>query len=59
MAFYMAVTADEYELPIIVADTGAELARIVGIPKLNVYSAISKGTSGKLRGYKIVKVEED
>lgn len=59
MSIYMAVTTDKYEHPVCVVDTGAELARWLGISKDCLYSAISKGLSGKTRGYKIVKVDID
>lgn len=38
---YMEVTKDEYELPVAVADSVTELARLVGIGK----SGVSKGIS--------------
>lgn len=38
---YMAVTKDKYELPIAVADTTAELAKLVGVSRNAINSAIS------------------
>jgi hypothetical protein len=52
----MAVTADRYELPIVVGG-GAFVAKKLGIPVNAVYSR-GRG-SGKRRGYRIVKVRED
>lgn len=40
-AVYMLVTQDRYELPLIVADTMAELARLTGQKRSSVASAIS------------------
>ena len=39
---WLMVTADEYELPVAVADTAEELARIVGVSVATIYSMISK-----------------
>lgn len=55
---YMAVTADKYELPLYVADTARELGKHYGVSANMVYSAVSKGLSGKRNGYRFVKVEE-
>ena len=33
---WMAVTPDKYELPIAVADTGKELAKILGVTESNI-----------------------
>ncbi len=57
MAFvYMKITTDRYELPLAVADTGAELAKICGTSENNVYNAIRKA---KLMGHRCqyVRVE--
>lgn len=55
---YMCVTNDEFELPIAVADSIAELARILKIKPNNISSAISQA---KKKGFKsiYVKVEFD
>lgn len=55
MTLYMKVSNDKYELPLAVADTGAELARMVGTTRGVVYSAISKG----YKTYKKLEVEDD
>lgn len=41
---YMKVTNDKYRLPVAVADSAGELARIVGATKNTVLSSISHGT---------------
>lgn len=43
---YVKCTTDKYELPVAVADSGAELARMLGISANSVWSMISKGISG-------------
>ena len=56
MTIWMMVSSDELELPLAVASSRAELARIIGIPANNIASAISHA---KKRGHKsqYVKVE--
>lgn len=54
---YLAVTSDEYELPIFVEDSANKLAKKLGVSQNSVYLAISKNLSGKIQGRKIVKVE--
>ena len=41
MIVYMKVTRDEYELPIAIADTVGELARMTGASKETIFSNIS------------------
>lgn len=55
---WMAVTADEYELPLCVTDTAAELAAKYNTTKSNVTSSICAGKTGRYRGYKFVRVKE-
>lgn len=54
---YLAVTADEYELPVCVEDTAEKLAKKLGISRNAVNSSISKNLSGKIQGRKIIKVQ--
>ena len=55
-AVYMLVSNDKYELPLVVADSVAELAHILGIKQNVISSAISHS---KKKGFKsmYVKVE--
>lgn len=46
---WMAITHDEYELPVAVADTAAELGRILGVTENAIYSGLS---NSKRKGYK-------
>lgn len=41
---YIKVTNDKYRLPIAIADSAGELARLVGATKNTVLSSISHGT---------------
>lgn len=59
MALYMAVTADKYELPLMVTNNGREMADIYGIKYESLMSQISKKCSGKKLGVKFVKVQEE
>lgn len=55
---YMAVTADEYELPIAVAGSVQKLATMMGLAKQTVKCGLapSNDDSGKNKGYKFVRV---
>ena len=44
---YMELTTDEYELPLCVADSVAELARLRGVSENSVYSALSRSEKEK------------
>ena len=62
MQLYMAVTADKYELPRSIADSGAEMAKIVGITRSAVLHSVKRGRivrAGWLKGCKIVRVAVD
>lgn len=54
---YMAVTADQYELPLVVTDTVIELAEKLNIKPQSVSASICKNLSGRNAGYKIVRVK--
>lgn len=55
------VTDDEYELPLAVADSAAELARITGKRENTIYSAICHAKNGNRKSiyHKIEIVDED
>lgn len=57
---YLEVTQDIYELPLIVADSLDEMARLSGFPKSYISADISKWKAGTVkRGrFRIVKFEE-
>ena len=52
---YMRTTMDEFELPIAVAGSAAELARLCGTTKNCVASCISK----HYKGWYLIEVEEE
>lgn len=54
---WMAVEADEYELPLAVADTAKEMGEIFGVHKDSVIDSASKNRSGKITGRKFVRIE--
>ena len=53
----MAVTADEYELPVAIADTCKELAKLCGVSRNTIRHAMQRGWNGKRTGRKFIKVE--
>ena len=59
MTLYMAVTPDEYELPIAVADGPTELARKFNLNKSTVLGSIIRKQNGKTRGIRFERVEID
>ena len=57
---WMKVTMDEYELPVAVANTAAELARILGVSEGSMRSWIYRARrDGYKCCYVCVKIEED
>lgn len=56
---WLAVDADEYELPQVVADSSTELARKYGTNKHNVETQAYGHWSGKMSGRKFVVVPRD
>ena len=58
---YLKVTEDKYELPIAVAESQAELARMLGLKLNTVNCAYHFVRSGKYKNssYKVVEVDDD
>lgn len=60
MKLYLCVTRDKYELPLAVADSLSELARMCGVTTSAVASAISHESHGHYKSrYKRVIIEDD
>ena len=61
MVLYLKTTTDEYELPIAVAASVHELAKITGTSERSIASIISRLRNGKTdtKCYHIVEVEDD
>ena len=55
----MCVTEDKYELPIAVADTIPELARLTGATSGSIYSCLSKVKHGNANRSRYIKVVID
>ena len=53
---WLAVEADQYELPLVVADSARELAEKCGTTKHNIETFVCKQSSGRTKGYKYIKV---
>ena len=56
---WMAVEPNELELPLAIADSAAELAKMFGTSGDAVRSAIRNGDSGRVAGRKFVKIIDD
>lgn len=60
MTLYMLVSNDEYELPLVIADSIAELGRKLSIPANRISSAMSHAKKkGYRSSYVKVEVEEE
>lgn len=66
MTLYMAVTADKYELPVVVEDSPGNLEKSLGKNKRYIIEEMSrqvhrkgKRNTGKHTGYLLTKVEVD
>lgn len=56
--FWIAVTADQLELPVIVADSSVELAEKLGTTPTAIRVRACKQQDGSKSGLRIYKVEE-
>ena len=56
---WLAVEADEYELPIAISDTARELGEQFGVTAKTVISSAYRHESGGINGFKYVKVRAD
>lgn len=56
---YMKITKDEYELPLAVASTAEELAKICGTTRNAITSSISKAKVGIIRPRYVRVIIED
>lgn len=61
MAIWMETTLDKYELPVAVADTAAELAKLRGVSVDTIRAKVSKAKNGTgtIKRSRFVKVEFD
>ena len=57
MTIYMEVTQDKYELPLALADSPGELAKIVKCTANNVSSCVSKRKSGIYKSGRFIAVK--
>lgn len=57
---YIKVTNDRYELPMAVAESGQELARLCGVTANTIYSQMSHAKAkGRWCSYRKVEVEDE
>lgn len=55
---WMAVTADKYELPMIVEPTSVLLAKKLGVTPNSLQTKARRNYNGERTGYRIVRVKE-
>lgn len=56
---WMEVETDEYELPLVVADTAKELAEKCNTTKHNVETFVLRGCNGRINGTKFIRVKNE
>ena len=56
---WMCVEADEYELPLAVADTAKELGEMLGVQEATVTICAKKNCDGRHSGRRFMKVRKD
>lgn len=60
MTLYMHITKDELELPLAVADTVEELARMVGVRGNSIFGAMGRAKKdGRKCAYVKVEIDEE
>ena len=61
MKIYMKVTQDKYSMPLAIADSPTELAKMTGKTRNSILSAISRYKNGevKIPSFVVVEVEEE
>lgn len=60
MTLYMKITRDKYELPLAVADSPRELAKLLGVHKAAIYHSIKKQEMpGRRKSYIAVDIKDD
>ena len=60
MTLFIAVTSDEYELPIAVAGSAEELGRMCGVKANTIYHMITREQRGEHKSrYKRIEVSDD
>lgn len=57
--YWLAVTADKYELPLAVADTAKELGKMVGLSRNTIETCAYRGISGSQKGRRYIKVPRE
>lgn len=59
MMLYMVVTADKYELPLLVSHDIKEAAKFGGVTPSTVCGSVSRKCSGKRKGFKYIRIKVD
>ena len=53
---YMEITTDKFQLPVKVAESPAELARMCGVPRYRIYNYLDHVKNGRIKNPKYIKV---
>ena len=61
MTVWMVVTKDKYELPVAIADTSKELAKICGVSHVTIKMGAARYRTGKVKNsrYRKVVIDDD
>lgn len=54
--FWLAITTDEYELPLAVTESPRELGQLFGLSKATIKSAVKQKSDGSVSGRRFIKV---
>ena len=54
--FWLAITTDEYELPLAVAESPKELGQLFGLSKETIKSAVKRNSDGSVSGRRFIKI---
>lgn len=55
-SIWMKITSDRFELPVAVADTAVELAKLCGVTANGIYSQMSRVRSGELESCPYLRI---
>lgn len=56
---YIRISPDRYELPEAVADSPAELAKMLGVKRQSISRTLTKGKHGAKTIYKKVRIDDE
>lgn len=54
--FWLAITTDEYELPLAVTESPKELGQLFGVSKETIKNAVKRQNDGSVSGRRFIKI---